>query len=187
MALAIMTVSADEELDVLFLAMINPADVTINGTRLPYGDRRVLEAEMALKDIPRPWTVPKLIKIFERESQDWSKQLKEKIDACDPVMWPNHIEDRKHLEHLATLLAVSRDPRAILVLGNSLETQNHPAGASIEHAFYTHLVFHPDYHAIEIKPSAGSTGGFGREAKNWWSLNKKLVLEKVHSQEATNK
>src|SRR5690349_11837594 len=40
-----------------------------------YGDPRLARAEQDLFDVPRPWTVPKMINIFKKEREEWPRKI----------------------------------------------------------------------------------------------------------------
>ena len=94
-------VSACARPDILDRAAANPRGQQVSagkgGYRTPrYGDRDLEEAEVALADIPRPWTVERI--------------AKEYASARDP----------KRRTHLLRVLAASRDPRGAIALGEAL-------------------------------------------------------------------
>jgi hypothetical protein len=96
---------AEDEKDVLVIALQHPRDSKIqnpNGTwRVPkYGDDKAEQAEAKLSSYPHPWTVSKLLQWYAA---------------------PQKPEDRAYL---ARLLALSRDPRAAIALGESLESED---------------------------------------------------------------
>jgi hypothetical protein len=91
-----------QERDILGNAAKNPRDSQVqnpNGTyRVPkYGDYQLEKAVEKLKNYSQPFTVPKVIS------------------------WYRKAKDGKTRASLLRVLAASRDPRAALILGNSLE------------------------------------------------------------------
>lgn len=84
-----------EEQDILKFAEKNA--IGYRGHKTPkYGDPFLVQAADKLSDIPRPWTVPNMIRLFEQEKGERS-------------------------EYLARVLAASRDPRAAVALGKALD------------------------------------------------------------------
>ncbi len=39
-------------------------------------EARLARAENNLSDIPRPWTVPKMIAIFDKENEAWPRRIR---------------------------------------------------------------------------------------------------------------
>jgi hypothetical protein len=88
-----------------------------------YGDPHLARVEEYLSDIPRPWTVPKMIDIFKKERETSLKIMalprQTKSDAEERQrQW---LRESERFESLARLLAASRDPRAAVALGDTFD------------------------------------------------------------------
>jgi len=105
------------EPDILEFAERHPLGFSTSAGPAKYGDPELAKAVERLTDIPRPWTVPRILVLFEEIKQSWD----------------THDQDGKAFERyrqrsgdLARVLASSRDPRAALALGRAMETSNFP-------------------------------------------------------------
>src|SRR5207247_454792 len=121
-----------EEQDILKAVLKNPLGITTDGKPAKYGDPNLDMAVKGLSDISQPWTVPKLAKIFNSESSEWVRKIKQLITEKKNQMWASSSDEDRRIAHLARVLAASRDPRAALTLGNVLKTEDFPFFAKIE-------------------------------------------------------
>lgn len=165
------------ERDILEIAKERPMNVTVNGVPAKYGDPNLAAAVDALGDIPRPWTVPKIIKAFNEESAAWLRKLQAQIDKKSDQMWEGWDRESTRCGHLATLLASSRDPRAAVVLGGALDNRpEFPGGIRVIDGLYNYFVRDPKYRQLPPETFAPyvSTNFFPEEmrrVKQWWALN----------------
>lgn len=102
--LAVLLAAACAQPDILDRAAANPRDSRVSdgkgGMRTPrYGDHALEQAERALTDIPRPWTVERILAAYATASAP------------------------ERRAHLLRVLAASRDPRGGLALGNALDDE----------------------------------------------------------------
>jgi len=59
------------ERDILDMAKERPLGITVNGIPAKYGDPDLAAAVDGLAIIPHPWTVPKMIELFHKETSAW--------------------------------------------------------------------------------------------------------------------
>jgi hypothetical protein len=152
-----------QEPDIMELVQVNPLNITTSAGKPKYGDPDLDEAVYALADIPRPWTVPKIIEAFNHSPWD---------------------EERR--SHLATLLAASRDPRAAVILIKALEYHS----TAIVHHSRTGLYYYflPDARYRRLPPDPKEQGihfytnfipEMDRRVRAWWALNKDDITSSI--------
>jgi hypothetical protein len=127
-----------------------------------------------LADIPHPWSVPKIIDLFQKNSTTWLAKLQHQWDIKSEDMWDGWQNEEKRCGYLATLLALSRDPRAAVVLGKSIEDPDCPGYLEAMVGLLNNFVGDSRYHQLPAEngdPEA-SIQIWDREVKAWWKLNK---------------
>jgi hypothetical protein len=122
-----------------------------------YGDPGLARAEQDLSDIPRPWTVPKMIAIFKKGQ-------------------PQCVQEPARCESLARVLAASRDPRAAVALGDTFGRW-YPDQALVIQAFFDYFVKDMYYGlAPDDKNRSLETGNLFDftipATTRWWNDNK---------------
>ena len=139
-----------------------------------YGDPHLVRAEQDLSDIPRPWTVPKMIDIFKKEREEWRRKIAALPPGSESTQLWMKWQDR--CESLARVLAASRDPRAAVALGEAFEKWSPEQASEMEAMFY---YFVSDYYyglpanAKERKWESGNLLELTIPAtKRWWNDNK---------------
>lgn len=144
-----------QDSDVLDLALRNPRGETVqnpDGTyRSPkYGDHKLEEAVEQLKQYARPWTVPRLI------------------------IWYRRARNEKTRAYLLRALAVSRDARAAIVLGESLKDDSLDVRIASTYGLL-------DYFGPET-PRGGTEQHMLAE-QEWWEQNReRLKTEAIRSE-----
>jgi hypothetical protein len=174
-------VTPTQEQDILEIARANPLNVTVNGTLAKYGDPDLAAAVQGLDAIPHPWTVPKMIELFQKETNEFLDKTKQK-SSVDPLTaeWKE-----QQCGYLATILAASRDPRACIVLMNSFESSQSsyfPGAMKVITGLRSYFVSNPHYHRLPRKePGAASNliPLWISDVKEWWKLNKEEVTLKT--------
>ncbi len=136
-----------QERDILDFAAKNPRGSQVqnpDGTwRTPkYGDYDLEQAVQKLKGYSQPFTVPKVISWY-------SKTKNAKIRAS-----------------LLRVLAVSRDPRAALVLGNSLKDDSFDVRIAVIHGL-------TDYFLPSVVCCGSEQDAFA--AQEWWEKNRERL------------
>lgn len=170
--------ASDAERDIMEIAKERPLNVTVNGVPAKYGDPTLDAAVDALGDIPRPWTVPKIIEVFNAETAAWLRKFQAQIDKKSEQMWEGSDREEKRCGYLATLLAASRDPRAAVVLGAALDNRpEFPGAICVFDGLYYYFVRDPAYRQLPTETFAPyfSTNLFPEEMRRveqWWALNK---------------
>jgi hypothetical protein len=165
------------ERDILDIAKERPLGTIVNGKPARYGDYDLGKAVDGLADIPHPWTVPKIAELFEKETTAWLLKLQHARKIKGEDMWNGWENKRKRCGYLATLLAASRDPRAALVLGKSLENPDSPGDIEAITGLLHYFVNDPRYHQLpadkdEPLASTNLIPIFDRMVRQWWKLNK---------------
>jgi len=162
---------AAQEPDILELVKVNP--LTTSAGNPKYGVPDLDQAVDALADIPRPWTVPKIIEAFN--NSPWMQDFR--LHGAGGVSgWG---KDAERQSHMATLLAASRDPRAAPILIKALE---YPSTTIVSHARQgLYYCFLPDarYHRLPPDPEKEGIHFYtnfipemDRQVRAWWALNK---------------
>ena len=176
------------ERDILEIAKERPLNVTVNGVPAQYGDPNLAAAVGALVDIPHPWTVPKMIAVFDKESAVWLRKLQAQIDKKSDQMWEGWERESERCGHLATLLASSRDPRAALVLGGALDNRpEFPGGIRVIEGLYRYFL--PDRRYRQLPPEKTEIRVYtnvyiemSRQVKQWWTINKEELKASAKAQ-----
>jgi len=142
-----------EEADIVELSQRHPlVSWDLNNRPIPYGDEMLGDAIHALAGIPHPWTVPKMIGIFETER----RALSEKDRGQRRIGSEPHSQEWERLRHIARLLAASRDPRATVVLEEALDSQD-----GLDHGLlhfelvdglFNYFALDPTYQFIPARP-----------------------------------
>jgi hypothetical protein len=148
-----------EEQDILKFAAKNPIGYREDHEIPKYGDPYLVQAADKLSDIPRPWTVPKMIRLFEKEKGERSR-------------------------YLARVLAASRDPRAALVLGQALDDPGFDKHNGAHSALFDYFVEDDSYglppenrlfiwaeNALDLTIPA---------ADRWWAINRSQLEAEVN-------
>lgn len=136
-----------QERDILDYAAKNPLDSQVqnsDGTwRTPkYGDYQLEQAVERLKNYSQPFTVPKVIS------------------------WYSKAKDEKIRASLLRVLAVSRDARAALILGNSLEDNSLDVRSASTYGLRDYFInFIVD----------GGTEQQMIQAQEWWKKNRERL------------
>jgi hypothetical protein len=181
------------ERDILEIVKEHPLNATVNGVPAKYGDPYLAAAVDALGDIPRPWTVPKIIEIFRSESDEWLRKLQAKIDRKSDQMWKGLEPAGKRCGHLATLLASSGDPRAAVVLGSVLDNPqfDNPqfpltVRGSVIKGLSDYFLRDPRYHQLP-KPDGPPrlimvVDPEISRVKQWWAINKEDLKASTEAQ-----
>jgi len=166
------------EPDIMDLAKRNPLQISVDGKPARFGDPQLAQAVDALVDLPHPWTVPGIIKLFEQESDLWIRKLKQRRDEHNPHLWEGSREESKRCGHLATLLASSRDSRSAVALCRTIDQETtFIDGIRVFEGVYHY--FARDERYKQVAPE--HTGTFFtmnfypemiRHVKKWWALNK---------------
>jgi hypothetical protein len=149
-----------DEADILTTAEAHPLGVVTSAGKAKYGDPDVDAAVEALADIPHPWTVPKMLDLFEKS--DWRKN-----------------EARQ--ARLATILAASRDPRVVPVLIKAMDYDSTEIRLRARMGLYYYFLFDKRFHEIPLDED--STPKFytnfipemDRRVRAWWELNKEKL------------
>ena len=176
--------AADIEEDILEHALKNPLlNRTYDGKTVKYGNPALIEAEKELCDIPRPWTVHKMVRIYLREKAIWMAKLKERIRDNNPEMWPNALIEAERIAHLATVLGASCDPRAALALESGIAEEGLIGGMSAIEAIHTYFLDDPRYKRPPIEGPFGGNGGPAmiRDVKRWLRLNRAQIRAEVQA------
>jgi hypothetical protein len=163
------------EKDILESALKNPLLGRLhNGKSVKYGNPNLIAAEKALTNVSKPWTVPKIVRIYLKEKALWMDKLKERIKNNNPEMWPTARAESKRMAHLATVLGASRDPRAAFALESGIAEDRLVGGFSAIEAIHDYFLKLPCYKQLPPgKPSAGNIGpDMARDAKLWLRLNR---------------
>jgi hypothetical protein len=174
-----MSASAAEP-DILELARRDPLKVFVisqDGNKPQMGDLLLPRTVDALADLPHPWTVPGIIKLFEQESDSWLRKLKQRQDEHNPHMWEVSQKEADHCGHLATLLASSRDPRAAVALCRTFDIPMFPDGIRVKEGVYYYFSLDERYKQVPPEhPGEYITTNFYpemiRHVEKWWALNK---------------
>jgi hypothetical protein len=103
-----------------------------------YGDPHLAKAEQILSDIPRPWTVPKMIDTFKKEREEWRRKIAALPPDKESIQL--HIQWEDRCESLARVLAASRDPRAAVALAEAFEKSSGPEQVSEMEAMFYYFV-----------------------------------------------
>ena len=111
----------EPEGDILEMAKERPLGVRVDGQLARYGDPVLAAAVDHLSDVPHPWTVPQFIRLFNQTSSEWLRKLEATRAARRNEMWPEWRTELQRRQDLARILAASRDPRAALALGRTLD------------------------------------------------------------------
>lgn len=140
-----------QDKDILDFALKNPRNSQVqnpDGTwRTPkYGDYKLEQAVEILNDYERPWTVEKVLK------------------------WYQNSKNEKERASFLRVLAVSRDVRAAIVLGNALEDESLDVRISAVYGLMDYFV--------EIATSGGSEQHF-IYVKQWWEKNKERLQKEA--------
>jgi len=177
--------------DIVTYASEHPAGMQYaNGKGGVYGNSDMVRAVAELSDIPGPWTVPKMIIIFQEETDAWLRNLRKKDADKDPTMWPGSTVELERCGNLAIVLAASRDPRAFVALGKYLEVPDFPLRFWIVNGISAYKPTGGPYKeplvAYEgIPTSLDSLPETTRQVKRWWELNKEQVAHEAEALETT--
>jgi hypothetical protein len=176
--------------DILTYAKDHPAGISyLHGPPVEFGNPRLAKAAKRLSDIPRPWTVTKMISIYNRETKAYLHKPQERADTHDPTMWQGAMEEEEHCGHLAAVLAASRDPRAIIALTAAFERAEFPGAIVAFKGLYDCLVIdvkNNPYKRLPPDPDAPEayTNFYPemiRQVKTWWALNKEQITKDAES------
>jgi hypothetical protein len=140
-------------------------------------------AARALRDgLPRPWTVPVVLKLYESATARWTGKMQVARDTRSTQMWPESDAELLIIEHLGTLLAASRDPRAVLVLGRQLEAPDTGlvrGGGWLADNLYRYVLNDPGYPQLPApdRPMAFTNAlpYMGEQSKRWWEMTRAEV------------
>jgi hypothetical protein len=141
-----------------------------------YGDPRLARAVQDLSDIPRPWTVPKMINIFRKEREEWPRRIQAFSQQADSDAEEMQRHWSKRFESLARVLAASRNPRAAVILGDTSNTWS-PDQALVIMALFDYFVGDM-YYGLPPDDKSRSWESFnGLELTlpatfRWWNDNK---------------
>jgi len=177
--IALTAASCATERDILEIAKEHPLGISFNGVPAQYGDPDLAKAVDALADIPHPWTVPIIIEAFEKESSAWLRKLKTQVDEKNNQMWDGWRNEQDRCGHLATLLTASRDPRAAVALGQTLNTPMFPGELQVVTGLYRYVLGDPRFQRLPPTGPEFSTDFFvkeSRDVKLWWKINKDAVV-----------
>lgn len=158
-----------EEQDILDIVKEHPSNMTENGIRPKYGVPDLAEAVEGLATIPHPWTVPKMIGLFRKETSEYLQQLQQSMTSDG---WE---KNERRCGCLASVLAASHDPRAAVELSHALETRNFPAYHTIIKVLYYNFLSDSRYR--QLPPHKGGESFtnilwvWERDVKEWWELN----------------
>ena len=141
------TITFAQERDILDFAAKNPRASQVqnpDGTRRTpkYGDYELEEAVEQLKNYSQPFTVQKVIS------------------------WYSEAKDAKIRTSLLRVLAVSRDPRAALVLGNSLKDDSLDVRVAATYGLMDYFM---------LTAISGGTEGHMAAAQEWWEKNRERL------------
>jgi len=164
-----------EDPDILEIAKKQPLNIFVNGAPAKYGDPDLAAAVEHLGTLPHPWTVPKIIELYQQECSTWLRKMQNPERRDFP--WEGWKEDAKHCGYLATLLAASRDPRAAVALMTTIESSESPGQDKAVNGLVRYFLPDPRYHRLPPKP-VSSTNLFWvyeGEINAWWRLNKDAV------------
>jgi hypothetical protein len=179
------------EKDILATAEANPLGMTVNGKPAKYGDLYLERAVNGLPDIPMPWTVPKMVGIYERERDVWLQHFQQAIDLRGNRLAPNWKAESDRCGYLARVLAASQDPRAAVTLGATLDkSENTTIWDSAERGLFDYFVRDMDYGLPPEQRHHGILpGSFLVEESaavgRWWVANKDALRKQAV--EATSK
>jgi len=151
-----------QERDILDFAAKNPRASQFQNPdktwRTPkYGDYELEQAAEQLKSYPQPFTVPKVIS------------------------WYSKAKDAKIRASLLRVLAVSRDPRAALALGNSLKDDSLDVRVAATYGLMDYFM---------LTAISGGTEGHMLAAQEWWEKNRERLEKEakcVESKATSNK
>lgn len=168
-----------EELDILEIAKKHPLNIYVNGAPAKYGDPNLAAAVEHLAELPHPWTVPKIIELYQQECSTWLRKMENPEKRDFP--WEGWKEDQKRCGYLATLLAASRDPRAAVALMKTIESS--PGQGKAVTGLVNYFLPNPRYHRLPPNPVATTNmlGVYEGEVKAWWRLNREAVTEDAKS------
>jgi hypothetical protein len=175
------------ENDILATAAANPLGMTVNGKPARYGDLYLEQAVNGLPDIPMPWTVPKMVGIYERERDVWLQQFQQAIDLRSNRLWPNWKAESDRCGYLARVLAASQDPRAAVALGTTLdETKDTTIWGSAERGLFDYFVRDMDYALPPEQRHHGILAGSflveeSAAVERWWVANKDALQKQVEA------
>ena len=151
-------VSAGEQ-DILKVAEKSPLDIRVEGQKISkYGDPELVQAVQKLSDIPRPWTVPQMIGLFEKETGE-------------------------RAQFLAKVLAASHDPRAALALGKALDDPGFYKAYAANSALFDYFVG-DDTYGLPPENHLVIWAGNGLDltipaAHRWWIINRSQLETEV--------
>ena len=142
-------------------------------------EARLARAENNLSDIPRPWTVPKMIGIFKRESEAWPRRivlLPKQTDTDTEKMTLEWRRSLRRCRDLALVLAASRDPRAVVALGDMLDAE-YPDKNGVIVALFDYFVHDMFYGLPPEEKAKGQQSLNGLDyiipaTTRWWNDNK---------------
>jgi hypothetical protein len=146
-----------QERDILDFAAKNPRASQVqnpDGTwRTPkYGDYELAQAAKQLESYSQPFTVPKVIS------------------------WYSKAKDAKIRASLLRVLAVSRDPRAALVLGNSLKDDLLDVRVAATYGLMDYFM---------LTAISGGTEGHMIAAQEWWEKNRERLEKEAKRVESS--
>jgi hypothetical protein len=148
--------------DIIDTALENPLDAVLDGQPVRFGSPALDHAERALRDgVPRPWTLQLILPLFNAAATDWmDAQRSRDTEGFDRS---RQAYRQALVDHLGTVLAASRDPRAALALGRLIEAEDAPGlKVSTLHGLYDYFVHNPRYVApAQPQRADGSPAGGG--------------------------
>jgi hypothetical protein len=136
-------------------------------------DTRVDRFPEELADIPRPWTVPKILDLFRKYSYRPYSDVQPKGEET----WFKWKNDQIRQADLALLLAASRDPRVVPVLIKAKDSQS--AYIMINALAGRDEYFLPDKRFHQLPPKKNppqwhlnAIPEMRADVEAWWQLNK---------------
>ena len=157
------------EADILETAEGRPLGILVDGKPAKYGDPQLADAVDALSDISRPWTVPKIIGLFKRDTSEWLRKFeKAKAEKADR-MWKGSEQEAKRCGQLATILAASRDRRAAVVLGEAMDNvPEFPGLEKVMIGLYDYFLPDPRYQRL---PRISRSHWLGLISRQKWTAS----------------
>jgi hypothetical protein len=171
-----------DERDIFEMVMDHSLGIWLDGKPAAYGDPAFAMAAGRITDVLQPWTVGKLLPVFEQANADWSRRLAQVRASGRNEMWPAADADRQRSADLARLLAGSGDPRAALALGKTLDHPDSPAQAAALDGLFDYFVADINYGVPPerwVELVVGHAYDYTWPAvRRWWSANRPR-LERV--------
>jgi hypothetical protein len=118
-----------------------------------------------------------MIEIFNKESGNFLLKLEERRASHNPNVWATWSADESRCCDLARVLAASRDPRAAVVLGRTLDNPSFPGGAEIILALFDYFVRDLNYGLPPERRQFGTFGfaDFNGAVSRWWKANRDIL------------